>query len=248
MKKSCFALFVLLLCLVCSLALADSKYIGTWMHYQVTGMNSRQYIVYEFNENGKAYYSNETFAYDGSSSVDTAVYSWIDSGDIVRIYNGSDLVKELYFVDSTRLSSSVYKNSSFYFRVMNFYDNEQTIESAEKEIEPNLEPYGKWSFYDGTTDLNKVILANDTGVLSFELYFYVDGSVYLTEGYMKKGYKGLYFQDLSGIWIGDHNDMTFLISNSSYKAWISEDGIMHVRFPSGSVYTFVRVDRCEVTK
>jgi hypothetical protein len=91
--------------------------------------------------------------------------------------------------------------------------------------------------------VNKTILLHDTGVISFNLFFYEDGSVYLSEAYLKKESNGLYFVDSSGLWIGDYEDMSFKIAGSNYKANISEDGLMHVRFPSGNELVFTRVKK-----
>ena len=235
MKRSFCVLFVLVFLPLVSFASAASKYIGVWIHYQTTGISSRQYIIYEISDNGKAYYSRESFNNDGSSAVETGVFSWIDDGATVRIMDGDEVFKELRYVDDTRLIPAGYSSVNYYFRVLRYDDEIESLYSAYSPREPNLDPFGRWTSFLYVPDMESMPLQ------SVDYYFFEDGSVYSVTAYRESSAQALQFGSSSGIWIGDHTDMTLRVGDVTYKAFIDSGEIMHLKTNSGLYLLLYRV-------
>ena len=254
MKKFICALLAVLMLPLFALAAdyPEESYLGAWTQVWKSGVTSRRVSTILLEEKGRAFYIVENLSDDNSAEVDVKVLTWSVDGHVLTFRQEDGTENKLYRLNDFQLSvddAGIYQlffNRVYYSDLE--YDSVANPTPAPSPVPVNLDPCGKWTYYTGATDLNKVVITHDTGVLSFDLFFFADGSVYLTQGYMKKNKLNYFLENLSGIWIGDHADMTFKISDGSYKAWITDDGIMHVRFPSGSVYLFTRVEKGEIEK
>ena len=246
MRKMIALIIVLALFPAACLAaeISEDDFIGLWAQTWKAGMNSWRISTIQINEDHNAFITVQFFTDNQPGETNSSVCSWEIEGNKI-IFSDKELTHDtLYLSKKHRLSADAAGTHYFFEQVPTYAVDYDTI-MEDMEPEPiDLNPCGQWSYYDGATDLNKTILLYDTGVISFNLFFYEDGSVYLSEAYLKKESSGLHFvESSSGLWIGDHEDMSFKIAGSNYKANISEDGLMHVHFPSGKDYVFTKVKK-----
>lgn len=104
---------------------------------------------------------------------------------------------------------------------------------------------GKWSFYWDITKMPAAVQkVLDNSLVSYELYFFDNNAVYMTEMHRLKNSDVPTFSygALSGLWMGEADDLTVMIKDKVYKAEINENGNLLFYMTSKIAFHFVRVD------
>lgn len=254
MKRFFCLLLVLLFLPLVSFA-DNNPFVGVWIYHAPSSMNSRKIIVYQIDEHNNVYYSSQVFYLDGSpASIESAVYSCEYSGNCVIIKSGDSVIKELYRVSDYCLSSDKSKTYGFYYLSIEKQETYKAITAPDPNPVPvvssdpvNNDPCGKWSFYYDIREWPKSLLdVIDNPVQSFELYLFPDGSANFTEMTInKKGKVDFSYGALSGVWLGDGDNLVIRVGSSTYKATMV-DGSLHLHFTEKISLPFVRIDQTDL--
>ena len=104
---------------------------------------------------------------------------------------------------------------------------------------------GKWSMYVDATRLSDDLRAVfQYDLLVYDLYLFRNGAAYMTKLDIKKGTNDPDFSygALSGIWIGDAEDMTVRVADQTFKAKISDDGYLLLYITEKLPFPMVKVE------
>ena len=101
--------------------------------------------------------------------------------------------------------------------------------------------FGKWTLYFDAREYNKTSLyPTDFDVQSLDLYIYENGSCYMSTMQIKNG-QLTPPNTISGIWIGDDQNITMQYGDLTYKAYIDYVGTLHLQALSAN-FKMIRVE------
>ena len=118
------------------------------------------------------------------------------------------------------------------------------LPAAALSEESAASPVGMWSFYWDARELNESLGSKNRmsfDIQCYNLYIFDDGSAYMTSGNIRDGKTDFSMGALSGIWIGDANEMTIRVGNQTYKAWINESDRLFLKMTDSMAFIFTRI-------
>ena len=106
------------------------------------------------------------------------------------------------------------------------------------------DPAGMWSFYWDARELNESLGSKNRmsfDIQCYNLYLFDDGSAYMSSCDVLNGKANFSLGALSGVWIGDNNDMTIRVGDQTYKAWIDEEDRLFLKMTDKMAFIFTRI-------
>lgn len=114
------------------------------------------------------------------------------------------------------------------------------------------DPVGMWSFYWDTKEYNELFKGTKAemsdDIMCYNLYLFSDGSAYMTNGSGSTDRMNFSYGALSGVWIGDQNDLTIRVKDNTFKAWIDESDRLFLKMTDSIAFLFFRIPSYDYTE
>ena len=244
--KRFFAIFVLLI-LTTYTAIADSWSItipsenGDFAVLNAVIENGKFYIIgtevdhvingYEFTEtNGCYIISMEDGNHKAMRAGDDLFYELVPGGVTVLLNHVDPYEPRLSTDDDS-------------FNIAELAKIAEEDQEKEDDVHSDTSPVGMWSFYWDARQLNKALGNNamNFDIKSNSLFLLDSGAAYLQQATVKDGKEEFYPELLSGMWIGNAEDLTIKIDDMTFKAWIDNSDRLFFKMTDSMASIFNRV-------
>lgn len=241
MKKFVSVFLVLLLLPVFSFAITydEDSFLGVWVQNHKSGISSTRITTIVLQENHRALYSVDNYDYTSPGETEHKVCSWSVSGNTLTLSEHGQEFRTLYRINTYQLSvdqAGAYQ--LFFDHVPNSEAGYEWAANA-SATEINLSPIGRWTSFFFAQKYPE--LSMDFAFYSTDYYFLENGAVYLTIAELGSDNSSFTVNSQSGIWLGDHNDMTMRLGDGTFKAHIDDDGTMILRLNENFSFVLYRV-------